>query len=128
MASDAIPTEGSCQWRDIVQANLGRTERLKRNVLDISLEKRTIFDAVGDFEISGLFTQLGIRKEHVEGVQSVPPKSLRKIFVWMVPEVNINQFCFTESFLLNKKVETAIIKPMDQQEVEVIISGLNMNK
>ena len=89
MAEDnVINHEGRRQYRDIVKANVGRIERLKRNVLEISLEKQNYFDRVEHDVIQTFLCKIGIRKEQVEGVQIIPPKAPRKVFVWLVPEVN----------------------------------------
>ena len=68
-------------YTDIVQASIGRTDRLKRNVLEISLEKETKFDEVNDEMISRFLRNIGVRREYVEGIQFVPPKSPKKVFV-----------------------------------------------
>ena len=115
------------QWRDVVQSNIGITERLKRNVLEIQLDKEENSDDVEEKNIVTLFEKLGIKKETVEGVQLVPQRSPRKIFVWFNPSVNLNNFCYEDAFRLGAGVKTGRIKPMDRREVEVLIKGLNIN-
>ena len=83
--------------------------------MEISLEKSSIFDGVGDDILLNFFKQIGIRKEQVEGVQLVPPKTPKKVFVWIVPGVDLNQFCYSESFKLSENVRTGVIKPMDKR-------------
>ena len=75
MAGDNnIGQNGRRPWRDVVQSSIGRIERLKRNVLEISFEKRNNFDDVEEGVLANFFKNIGIRKEHVEGVQLVPVK------------------------------------------------------
>ena len=118
---------GNRRYRDVVQASLGAPERLKRNVLEIRLDKEDIGDGVEEDAVAKLFSKLGIRPEQVEGVQMVPQKFPRKIFVWFELGVDINRYCFHESYRLSDKVKTGLIKPMDKREVEVLIRGLNIN-
>ena len=114
-------------WIDVLKLNIGRVERLKRNILEIVLEKETIFDVVEEQVLADLFKQMGIKRETVEGIQLVPPRTPKKVFVWIKPGIDLNQFCFEDSFRLNSNVKTGFIKPMDRREVEVIIRGLNLN-
>ena len=114
-------------WRDIVQASLGVTERLKRNVLEINLEKDEGNNVIEEEDISSLLKRLGINQQQVEGVQLIPPKGPKKIFVWFEQGIDINRFCYNEAFRLIPGVKTGVIKPMDRREVEVTISGLNIN-
>ena len=80
MAGDNnIAQEPRRQWRDVVQASVGRNDRLKRNVLEIALEKESYNDEVDEEVLLQFFRYLGIKKEYVEGVQSLPPKSPRKV-------------------------------------------------
>ena len=114
-------------WRDFVHSNLGVNEQLKRNVLEIQLQKEEMNEIVKEGDLANLFQKLGIRKEQTEGVQLVPPRSPRKVFVWLQPGIDLNKYCFSDSFRLGAGVKTGIIKPMDRREVEVMVRGLNIN-
>ena len=128
MAEDNdIARQRGRQYRDVVQTSIGRSERLKRNVLEIQLEKESSHDEVEEQAVANLLQQVGVRRDDVEGVQFSPPKAPRKVFVWLTPQIDLNQFCFSESYRINNRVKTGIIKPMDRREVEVIVRGLNIN-
>ena len=51
-------------WIDMVKYNIGRIERLKRNVnkTKIELEKETIYEGVVDGTLVNLFKQFGIKR------------------------------------------------------------------
>ena len=115
------------QYRDVVQVNLGVCQRLKRNVLKINLEKEEISQSVEYDVIEKLFSKLGIKIQDVEGVQVIPPKSPRKVFVWFHPGVDLNKFCYNDSYRMSPGVKTGVIKPMDRREVEVLVKGLSIN-
>ena len=80
------------------------SERLKRNVLEICLDKEEISENVEDEAIVKLFQKFGIRKEQVEGVQLVPPRSPRKIFVWFEPGVDLSQYCYNDAYRIGAGV------------------------
>ena len=61
-----------------VQRNLGINERLKRNVLEICLDKEQFNDAVEESAIVKLFSKLNIKKGNIEGVQLVPQRNPKK--------------------------------------------------
>ena len=67
------------------------------DILEISLEKESRNDEVKDEVIAKFLHKIGIKQDQVEGVQLSPSKAPSKIFVWLKPEVDINQFCFCES-------------------------------
>lgn len=45
----------------------------------------------------------------------------------MIPEIDLNQYCFGESFRLNENMKTGVMKVMDQREVGMMLKGLNLN-
>ena len=59
-------------WRDIVQSSLSINDRLKKNMLEISLDKEQVNDVIQEEAIAKLFQNLGIRNEQIEGVQIIP--------------------------------------------------------
>ena len=70
---------GQRKWVNLVQTSIGRIERLKRNVLEISLEKSTFSYGVHDETMMKFLKQIGMKKEQVEGVKFFLPKSHRKV-------------------------------------------------
>ena len=77
--------------------------------------------------IAKLLERVGIPKGEVEGLQLVPKRMPRKIFVWFIEGVDVTQYCRNECYRLATGVKTGTIKPMDSREVEVLIKGLNLN-
>ena len=83
-------------WRDVVKSSLGIDERLKRNVLEIHLEKEEINDVVEEDALAKFFLKIGVKQDQVEGVQLIPPKSPRKVFLWLQPGIDLNQYCHSD--------------------------------
>ena len=104
-----------------------KSERLNRNVLQVTIEKERDSEGVTDVMISNLFNEIGIKKSDVEGVQMVPEKFPKCVYIWMHPTVNLNKYCRDDCFRLTEGVKTGTIKPMDRREAEVLIKGLNIN-
>ena len=110
-----------------LKIRIQKSERLNRNVLEINLEKEKSAEAIEDEVIAKLLERVGINKVLVEGLQLVPKRFPRKVYVWFKEGVDLNQFCKDECYKLGSGVKTGLIKPMDRKEVEVIIKGLNLN-
>ena len=104
-----------------------KSERLKRNVLEISIEREENAEDLTDSMLSKLLIELGIKKPDVEGIQLVPERKPKRIFVWMQPNIDLSTFCRGECFTLDKGCTTGQIKPMDRKETEVLVKGLNIN-
>ena len=77
--------------------------------------------------LAKFFKNIEVQREQIEGIQLVPPRSPRKIFIWLEQGVNLYQYCVNDSFRIGPGVKTSIIKPMDRTEVEVLLKGLNIN-
>ena len=120
------PAPTPASYSDKIKVNLKRSERLKRNVLEISVESQGYFKLEED-DVAKLMTRLGIDlKTHAEGYQICPGNS-RKIMIWLKDHVDITKFCKDESFRINENVRTGLIRPMDRKEVTVMIKNLNFN-
>ena len=114
----------------VLYSQIGRvkkSERLKRNVLEITIDREENAEELSSQMLSHLFSELGIKKHEVEGVQSVPEKRPKKVYVWMNQNVDLSLFCRNESFHFTGGIKTGIIKPMEKTETEVLIKGLNLN-
>ena len=111
-----------------LKIRIQKSERLNRNVLEINLEKERSAEAIEDEVIEKLLAKIGITMSLVEGVQAVPKRFPKKVFVWFKdPSLDLNQFCKEECYKLGTGVKTGIIRPMDRKEVEVTIKSLNLN-
>ena len=111
-----------------VMVNVNRNQRLKRNVLEISLDVdlgvKLKLEAT---DVARTLVKLGIDiQSQVEGFQVCPGNS-RKIFVWFKNDLDILRFCKDESYKVTEGIKTGLIKPMDKAEVTVLIKGLNFN-
>ena len=114
----------SLSYSDRVKARVQRSERYKRNVLEINLEFDESHVKVEKEVLAKTFSKLGIDiKSQVEGYQV----TFKKIFVWCKDQVNLDKFCKDECFRVTSGVKTGIIKPMERKSVPVTIRGLNFN-
>ena len=103
-------------YSDKIKLNVKRSERLKRNVLEIGIESIGEIK-LEDEDVSKLLSRIGIDLScHAEGLQICPGNS-KKIFVWLKEKVDINKFCKDECYKINNTVRTGIIRPMDKKEV-----------
>ena len=110
-----------------LKMRIQKSERLKRNILEINLENEKNADEIDDNTIAKLFQMVGINNSQVEGRQLVPTRMPRKLYNWLKVGVDLNQFCREECYRLTNGVKTGSMKPMDRKEVEVTIKGLNLN-
>ena len=99
--------------------------RLKRNVLEISLEKESdAFEELGCEAIARLFRTLGVNIERdVEGYL----KKNKSIHLWLINGIDLDRFCKNESIRVSKTTKTGFIRPAGKKEVTVNISGLDFN-
>ena len=51
----------------------------------------------------------------------------KKVFAWLIDGSDLGKYCTDEVFRIAPGIKTALIKPMDRREVQVTISGLNIN-
>ena len=110
-----------------VKMRIQKSERLKRNVLEINLENEKNAEEINDETVAELFKNIGINMTEVEGRQLVPKRIPRKLYVWFKEGVNIHKFCREECYRLARGVKTGAIKPMEKKDVEVTVRGLNLN-
>ena len=69
------PTQTFVSYSDKMKLNLKRSERLKRKVLEITVESQGNFK-IEDEDVAKLITRLGIdQKSHMEGFQIYPGNS-----------------------------------------------------
>ena len=114
-----------------VRTDVKFNQRLKRNVLEIYLERvnptTNIRNTINDDSLSALFKTLKIDiKNHVQGYQ-ICPGGVPKIEVLIVPGVSLDKFCREESIKVSDDIRTSSIRPSGKREVTVTISGLNFN-
>ena len=107
-----------------LMANVQKSERFKRNVLEINLEYDDTHQHVDKSMVADTFAMLGIDlKSQLDGYQITS----KKIFAWCKEAVSLDRFCREEVFRVTGGVKTGLIKPMEKKNVAVTIRGLNLN-
>ena len=114
----------SISYSEKVLVNVKKSERLRRNVLEISLEYDEVNQSIDKEMVANTFSTLGIDiKNHLEGYQVTP----RKIFAWCKENISLDKFCREECIRIASGIKTGFIKPMENRNVTVTIRGLNLN-
>ena len=111
-------------YSDRVKIKIARSERLKRNVLEINLESENNADKIDSDAIANLLQTLGILQPDLEGYQISGKK---KLFVWLKDGIDLTKYCRDECYRVTTGVKTVLIKPMDNKEVVVRVKGININ-
>ena len=101
---------------------------LKRNVLDISLDKEDPANSnIDPGDVHRLLSKLGIEiQSQVQGYQ-VHPGHRFHMEVWFSSGVNIDKFCKDDIIQVNKNIKTSYIRPAGRREVTVSIKGIPFN-
>ena len=122
---DSSPPAPVPSYSEKLKVNVVRSERLKRNVLEIQIIADNGSDTNVDKEtVAKLLAKLGIDwKTNMQGYQL----SWKRIYVWFKESFDIKRFCYVDSIKVADGIKTGEIKPMDRREVDVKISGLNFN-
>ena len=124
------PPNPRVSYSDRLKTNINFNQRLKRNILEITLE-RTNKDAeirIDQEEISRVFKTLGIDiVSQVEGYQVHYKGRNSVISVWMPTGVNVEKFCKDVNITVNSNVVTGLIRPAGKTDVTVSIVGLDFN-
>ena len=105
-------------------------QRLKRNVLEIEVEKADREDEMNLDQncIAKLFGTMGLDLHtQVEGYQ-VNYGKVNKIAVLCKEGLDLERFCRRESIEVCKGVMTTTIRPSGRKDVTVTVSGLNFNR
>ena len=112
-------------YSDKLKTSVTWDNRLKRNVLEITLEKEEdSFVDLGAEAIFRLFKTLGINTE--KDVEGYFQKS-KSIHVWLINGIPLDKFCKSESIRVTNKIKTGFIRPAGKKEVMVTLSGLEFN-
>ena len=116
-------------YSEKLKTNVNYNQRLKRNVLEISLE-RTEKDAnlnVGEECMERVMTSIGIDINQPVGFQTKYRGNFIIMSVWFQPDVNLDRFCKDETIKVTAGVSTGYIRPAGRPEVVVTVSGLDFN-
>ena len=119
-----IPT-----YSESLRSNVKFDQRLKRNVLEICLEKaerETEIILNGD-TIARVLRSLKMSIEtELEGVQ-VQYGRVPMIHAWCKPHVNLEKFCTEVNIKISNGLSTGHIRPAGRRDVLLTIQGLNFN-
>ena len=117
-------------YSDKLKTNVRFDQRLKRNVLEITLEK-TYVEAEIEVEqeaVAKVCKTLGIDIHgQVQGFQVQHKGRTSIISIWMVAGVNLERFCKDINIKLSDGVMTSMIRPAGKKDVTVTVSGLDFN-
>ena len=110
-------------YSDRLKTHVRYDQRLKRNVLEITLEKTNndaVFDDVNEEAVGRVFKTLGINIEtQVQGSQIHYRGKTSVISVWMVAGVSLDRFCKDINIKVTPGVMTGMIRPAGKTDVTV---------
>ena len=109
--------------------NIKFHHRLKRNVLEIDVEKADKDDEINLDQgcVARLLRTIGMDINlHVEGYQ-VSYGKICRIAVWFKEGIELEKFCRDESIEVSRGVSTRGITPSGRKDVTVTVSGSNFN-
>jgi hypothetical protein len=117
-------------YADRLKTNVNYSQRLKRNILEITLEKvnKNTEIEINQEDTSRVFRTLGIDiTSQVEGHQVHYKGRNSVISVWMANGINVEKFCKDVNIKVNSDVITGMIRPAGRTDVTVSIIGLDFN-
>ena len=121
---------GKVSYSERLKTNVRVDQRLKRNILEISLErtdKEAAF-AVDTEDATRVLKTLGIDMiTQVQGHQIQHKGQFSVISVWMTPGISLDRFCKDVSIRVTDGVMTGVIRPAGKKDVTVTIVGLDFN-
>ena len=123
-----VPKQPS--YAERLKTNIRFDQRLKRNVLEITLEK-TLKDAemVLDQQcVARVLKSIGLDvNSQVEGYQVLYNGGRNTISVWVIKGLNLDRFCREENINVTRGLVTGMIRPAGRRDVTVTVSGLDFN-
>ena len=127
--SDSEPDK-ILSYSDKLKTNIRYDQRLKRNILEITLEK-TDSDASIDIDgedVARVAKTLGIDvASQTQGYQIQFKGKFSVISMWMVQGLSLDKFCKDVNIRITDNVITGAIRPAGKQDVTVSIVGLDFN-
>ena len=116
-------------YAERARTNIKFDHRLKRNVLEIEVEKSDKDDEInlGQDCVARLLRTIGMDIDlRVEGYQ-VSYGKISRIAVWCKEGIDLEKFCRDESSEVSRGASTKSIRPSGRKDVSVTVSGLNFN-
>ena len=121
---------GDKSYAERLKTNVSYNERLKRNILEISIEK-TDNDAeviVSENSVVRVLKSIGMDiVSQVEGYQVQYNGRTNLISVWAAEDLDLERFCKTEAIRISKGIVTGQIRPASRRDVTLTVSGLDFN-
>ena len=117
-------------YSDRLKTNVRFDQRLKRNVLEITLEKT---DKTSEFDVDGedvarVAKTLGIDVvSQTQGYQIQHRGKFSVISVWMLPGINLDKYCKDVNIRVTTNIMTGMIRPSGKADVTVSIVGIDFN-
>ena len=132
VAGDQIAgAQSKSTYSDRLKTNVRFDQRLKRNVLEITLEKtdnNADLDDVGQEAIARVLKTLGIDiAAQTQGYQVHYKGKVSIVSVWMCAGINLDRFCKDISIKVSNGVMTGLIRPAGKTDVTVKVDGLDFN-
>ena len=122
---------GRMSYSDRLKTNVRFDQRLKRNVLEITLEKtgsESETDNVDEEAIARVLKTLGIDIiSQVQGHQVHYRGKISVISVWMNAGLSLDRFCKDVNISVTRGVITGMIRPAGKKYVMVTVNGLDFN-
>jgi hypothetical protein len=121
--------EKPMSYADRLKTNIKYDQRLKRNVLEIEIEKLDKDNeiVIDQSCVARLLTSLGMNiQTQLKGYQAVYGRVVT-LSVWCQPGVDLERFCRAETIQVTRGVWTRNIRPAGRRDVVVTVSGLEFN-
>ena len=123
--------DNKMSYSDRLKTNVRYDQRLKRNVLEITLEKTETnanIDEVDPDAIARVLKTLGIDiASQTQGYQVHFKGKISIISVWMAAGINLDRFCKEVNIKVARGVMTGMIRPAGKTDVTVKVDGLDFN-
>ena len=121
---------GERSYAENLKTNVSYNGRLKRNVLEIAVEK-TESNAeviVSENSVERMLKSIGMDiVTQVEGYQIQYNGRTSLISVWAAEDVDLEKFCNAEGIMIGKGVVTGQIRPAARRDVTLTVTGLDFN-
>ena len=121
---------GPKTYSDRLKTNVKFSQRLSRNILEITLEKtnKGVYYEIEDENISKVLKTLGIDiVSQFEGYQIKQMGTSSLISVWLKAGLGLDKYCKDISIRVNDNVTTGLIRPAGKKDVTVTVIGLDFN-
>ena len=132
MAGDTDPPNSNLvsTYADRLRTNIKFDQRLKRNVLEVFIEKSEEEDELilDQTVVARLMDSIRMNTaKEMEGYQVKYNRNGAIISVWCIQGVDLEKFCRQENIQVGRGVYARSIRPAGRKDVTVTVSGLNYN-